>query len=120
MTSCHQNRMAGIVPACLTSYFLKEIIMNDQVNRDAASDVPTSETKDGGSGSTDCSFSAIGENRSFEECLAGLILNSGKSVLKTIGEIMFLTASRLPPGENREMWEDISDVYWKYSSFSKK
>lgn len=55
MTSCHQNRMAGIVPACLTSYFLKEIIMNDQVNRDAASDVPTSETKDGGSGLTFCS-----------------------------------------------------------------
>lgn len=33
--------------------------MNDQVNRDAASDVPTPETADGGSGSTPCSFSAI-------------------------------------------------------------
>jgi hypothetical protein len=32
---------------------------NDQVNRDAASGVPTSETADGGSGSTDGSFSAI-------------------------------------------------------------
>jgi hypothetical protein len=31
---------------------------NDQVNRDAASVVPTSETADGGSGSTPCSFSA--------------------------------------------------------------
>ena len=31
---------------------------NDQVNRDAASVVPTSETADGGSGSTDGSFSA--------------------------------------------------------------
>jgi hypothetical protein len=28
---------------------------NDQVNRDAASVVPTSETEDGGSGSTHCS-----------------------------------------------------------------
>ena len=32
---------------------------NDQVNRDAASVVPTSESVDGGSGSTPCSFSAI-------------------------------------------------------------
>jgi hypothetical protein len=31
---------------------------NDQVNRDAASGVPTSETTNGGSGSTPCSFSA--------------------------------------------------------------
>jgi hypothetical protein len=30
-------------------------MFNDQVNRDAASDVPTSETADGGSGSTPCS-----------------------------------------------------------------
>ncbi len=35
-----------------------ELLCNDQVNRDAASGVPTSETADGGSGSTDCSFSA--------------------------------------------------------------
>lgn len=41
--------------------------MNDQVNRDAASDVPTSETKDGGSGSTDCSFSAIGSLEEFRK-----------------------------------------------------
>ncbi len=32
---------------------------NDQVNPDAASDVPTLKTADGGSGSTPCSFSAI-------------------------------------------------------------
>jgi hypothetical protein len=31
---------------------------NEQVNRDAASVVPTPTTEDGGSGSTDCSFSA--------------------------------------------------------------
>ena len=36
---------------------------NDQVNRDAASDVPTSETADGGSGSTHGSFSAINFTR---------------------------------------------------------
>jgi len=33
---------------------------NDQVNRDAAKDVPTPKSVDGGSGSTYCSFSAIG------------------------------------------------------------
>lgn len=87
---------------------------NDQVNPDAAQGVPTSTTEFGGSGSTDCSFSAIDATYSFEECLAGLILNSGKSVLNTIGEIMFLTASRLPVGENKEMWEEISAVYRKY------
>jgi hypothetical protein len=37
----------------------KNMKMNDQVNRDAASVVPTSETADGGSGSTHGSFSAI-------------------------------------------------------------
>ncbi len=40
--------------------FMKENMKtNDQVNRDAASGVPTSETADGGSGSTLGSFSAI-------------------------------------------------------------
>ena len=33
---------------------------NDYANPDAAQGVPTPETKDGGSGSADCSFSAIG------------------------------------------------------------
>ena len=33
--------------------------MNNQVDRDAASVVPTSATENGGSGSTPCSFSAI-------------------------------------------------------------
>ena len=39
---------------------------NDQVNRDAASVVPTSETTNGGSGSTHCSFSAINPFKQFD------------------------------------------------------
>ena len=37
----------------------ESVATNDQVNRDAASVVPTSETTNGGSGASDCSFSAI-------------------------------------------------------------
>jgi hypothetical protein len=40
--------------------------MNDQVYRDAASVVPTSETENGGSGSTDGSFSAFNPFGEFE------------------------------------------------------
>ena len=77
-------------------------------------DQPQPETQVERSGASSCSFSVIGKGQSFEECLAGLILNSGKSVLNTIGEIMFVTGSRLPVGENKEMWEEISAVYRKY------
>lgn len=44
--------------------------MNDQVNRDAASEVPTSETSDGGSGSTPCSFSGIDLREPVRKALA--------------------------------------------------
>jgi hypothetical protein len=40
---------------------------NDQVNRDAAKDVPTPTTEDGGSGSTFCSFSAIRDFVEFKQ-----------------------------------------------------
>jgi hypothetical protein len=45
---------------------LRSLNANDQVNRDAASVVPTSETADGGSGSTHCSFSAINPFKQFD------------------------------------------------------
>ena len=42
-------------------------LANDQVNPDAANGVSTSETEFGGSGSTDCSFSAINREQMLEQ-----------------------------------------------------
>ena len=89
--------------------------MNDQVNRDAASVVPTSESVDGGSGSTPCSFSAINyEGLRFDAAIAELILSSSKPVLDTLDSVMFEMVSKLPKDTNFEMWDEISDVFIRY------